>query len=114
MIPGIPMFETMGLPEDMRLCRGSALYSFGNDITREDIASLWKLCRFINKMKYLPHNPDDIHLLPEHIYYYTRTCREKRWYYKSSDGTWQQGFSFQASVPEQIHVCDIYWESREM
>jgi len=114
MIPGIPMFETMGLPEDMRLCRGSALYSFGNDITREDIASLWKLCRFINKMKYLPHNPDDIHLLPEHIYYYTRTCREKRWYYKSSDGTWQQGFSFQASLPEHIHVCDINGNAREM
>jgi len=114
MIPGVPMFETMGLPDDMRLCRGSALYPFGNNATREDIASLWKLCRFINTMKYLPHNPDDIHLLQEHIYYYTRACREKRWYYKSSDGTWQQGFSFHASLPEHIHVCDIDGNSREM
>lgn len=104
MLPGVPMFEAMGVPEDKRLCRGSALYSFGEGFTREDIAALWKMCRFINRLKMgYEYNND----FPVNYEFYRKACKEHVWYYRDNAGKWLEGFSFAAQLPDSFAVCDI-------
>lgn len=106
MLPGVELFENMGLPEDRRLCRGSALYSFGEGFTREDIAALWKLCRFINRIK-SPATIDESEM-KIHSEYYKKACSERVWYYRDSKGKWHENFQFQVQLPESFAVCDMY------
>lgn len=105
-LPGVPMLESIGLPLDNRLCRGSALYAFGEGFTREDVAALWKMCRYINRLK----NPATVHESEkkEHCEYYKKACRDKIWYYRDSSGVWHESFPYTANLPESFTICDIY------
>ena len=110
MLPGLPMFEAMELPEDRRLCRGSALYSFGKGFTREDIAALWKLCRFINRLK-MAQDMDEGEF-EVHYDFYKKACKEHVWYYRDQAGKWHEGFTFSAPLPDSFAVCDINGTTR--
>lgn len=112
MLPGVPMFEAMGVPEDRRLCRGSALYSFGKGFTREDVAALWKMCRFINRLKMDP-NVDEGELRV-HYDFYKKACNEHVWYRRDNDGKWHEGFTFFATLPKSFVVCDINGTTRHI
>ncbi|MCX8122600.1 MAG: radical SAM protein [Spirochaetes bacterium] len=105
MLPGLELFDAIGLPKDRRLCRGSALYYFGDNFSREDIAALWKLCRFINRVK----NPATIDAgeMKEHSDFYKKSCREKVWYFRDSQGMWHEGFQFNVTLPQSFKVYDI-------
>lgn len=100
LIPGIKVFEQMGIPSDRRLLRGSALYKFGSSFTREDVASLWKFVRMINFLKTEKHFNSD--LIKENILYFRRSLREKRWYRLTKSKTWEKGFSFSVPLPEDF------------
>jgi hypothetical protein len=104
LLPSVPLFESMGVPEDRRLCRGSALYSFGKGFSREDIASLWKLCRFINRLKIADGINDEVRV---HYEFYKKACHEHVWYYRDKIGLWHESFSFSAKLPESFTICDI-------
>lgn len=112
MIPGVDMFEQMGIPQDRRLCRGSALHSFGNNYTREDIASLWKLCRFINSLKGGAEMMNDEKEMEEHWFYYKKACKERKWYYRTDEGIWHPGFSFNTPLPESFTMCDVWGKKK--
>lgn len=99
MLPGIEMFEEMGLPDDRRLLRGSALYRFGEDFAREDIVSMWKLARMINHLKDDP-TPD------EDLYYFAKSVVEGIWHAKSRDGTWRRTFPFSTPLPHRLVITD--------
>ncbi len=109
MLPGVRLFESMGVPEDRRFCRGSALYSFGEGFTREDITALWKLCRFINRIKIADEINDELRV---HYEFYKKACNERVWYYRNKNGVWHEGFSFYASLPEKFTICDINGATR--
>ncbi len=102
LIPGIPMFEKMGLPKDRRLLRGSALYKFDKSFSREDVASLWKFTRMINWMKEKKkvNSKED----EENICYFKKSIKEKRWYRKEKNGEWKESFQFKVNLPEDFDV----------
>ncbi|HOJ28135.1 MAG TPA: radical SAM protein [Spirochaetota bacterium] len=109
MLPGVRLFESMGVPDDRRLCRGSALYSFGEGFSRVDIAALWKLCRFINRLKIADAINDEVRV---HYEFYKKACNDHVWHYRDEKGLWHEGFSFSASLPESFHICDINGRTR--
>lgn len=102
LIPGIPLFEKMGIPSDRRLMRGSALYRFGQSFSREDVASLWKFVRMINRMKKFDDKLSDED--EENLFYFRKSVREKRWYRKEEPGTWKRSFRFDVNLPVKIKV----------
>jgi Fe-S oxidoreductase len=89
LVPGVPMFEEMGIPENVRLCRGSALYPF-DDKKRADIASLMKISRFLNYS--LDHKNDDNYEL--FLNYFNESLRRKCWFKLGKDGIWRDSFDF--------------------
>ncbi len=89
LVPGVPMFEEMGIPENVRLCRGSALYPF-DDEKRADVASLLKISRFLNYS--LEHKNDENY--PENLNYFNESLRRKRWFRLGKDGIWLNSFGF--------------------
>ena len=89
LVPGVPMFEAMGIPENVRLCRGSALYPF-DDKKRADIASLMKISRFLNYS--LDHKNDENY--PEFLRFFNESLRRKRWFRLGKDGIWRDSFDF--------------------
>ncbi|MBO7126885.1 cobalamin-dependent protein [bacterium] len=89
LVPGVPMFEEMGIPENVRLCRGSALYPF-DDEKRADVASLLKISRFLNYS--LEHKNDENY--PEILNYFNESIRRKRWFRLGKDGIWRDSFGF--------------------
>ncbi len=108
LIPGIPMFEKMGIPSDRRLLRGSALYKFGESFTQEDIASLWKFVRMINRLKKSGNRLSDDD--KENLHYFYKSIREKTWYRKTKTGIWEKSFSFSLKLPEEFQVCTLQGE----
>ncbi|NMB65106.1 MAG: radical SAM protein, partial [Spirochaetes bacterium] len=109
LLPGVRLFESIGVPEDRRLCRGSALYSFGEGFSREDIAAMWKLCRFINRLKIADAINDEVRV---HYEFYKKACHDHVWHYRDEKGLWHEGFSFSASLPESFHIFDINGRTR--
>jgi len=104
-VPGVPLFEAMGIPQERRLLRGSALYKFGPAFSRENVASLWKYVRMINWRKTL-HGP----LRSEEHEYCARfrlSLSERRWYRQTKRRTWEPGFSFSLALPHDIPVCTL-------
>ncbi len=89
LVPGVPMFEEMGIPENVRLCRGSALYPF-DDKKRADIASLMKISRFLNYS--LDHKNDDNYEV--FLNYFNESLRRKRWFRLGKDGILRDSFEF--------------------
>ena len=89
LVPGVPMFEEMGIPENVRLCRGSALYPF-DDKKRADIASLLKISRFLNYS--LDHKNDENYEVFKD--YFNKSLRRKRWFKLGKDGIWRDSFEF--------------------
>jgi len=89
LVPGVPMFEEMGIPENVRLCRGSALYPF-DDKKRADIASLMKISRFLNYS--LDHKNDDNYEV--FLNYFNESLRRKRWLRLGKDGILRDSFEF--------------------
>ena len=89
LVPGVPMFEEMGIPENVRLCRGSALYPF-DDEKRANVASLLKISRFLNYS--LEHKNDENY--PEILNYFNESIRRKRWFRLGKDGIWRDSFEF--------------------
>lgn len=102
LLPGIDMFGDIGIPKDRRLMRGSALYKFGKNFSREDIASLWKFVRMINYLKQTDGDSVD-----EEIEYFCRSLKEKRWYRKLKSGDWAAGFDFSIDFPRKINICSM-------
>ncbi len=103
LIPGVPLFEDIGIPSDRRLLRGSALYKFGNSFSREDVASLWKFVRMINQIKKtgdILSEEDD-----ENSFYFRKSLKEKRWYRKDVKGMWKKSFKFKVDLPVEFEVC---------
>ncbi len=100
MLPGIEIFENMGLPENRDYLRGSALYKFGDSFSREQIVSIWKLVRMINAIKEL----DNTNELSENIKNFKKSIKEKIWYYKDIDGSWKPSFKFDLKFPKQIKI----------
>jgi radical SAM superfamily enzyme YgiQ (UPF0313 family) len=105
LIPGITIFERMGMPSDRRLLRGSALYKFGSSFSREDVASLWKFVRMINFLKNENHLVSDS--IKENIIYFHRSICEKRWYRLTKKKTWEGNFSFSVELPEDFSFCTL-------
>jgi radical SAM superfamily enzyme YgiQ (UPF0313 family) len=83
LLPGIPLFEQLGVADERRLSRGSALYKFSGDLQRSDVIALWKLVRLINAVK-TSEVPD------EQLYYFKRALKERRWYHLTAQG-WSKG-----------------------
>ena len=109
MVPGVSMFEKMGLPSDRRLLRGSALYKFDRSFTREDVASLWKFVRMINWLK----KPRDAlsNEEKESLFYFRKSIKEKTWYRKVKNNIWQKGFSFTVDLPDNFLLCKLNGET---
>lgn len=101
LLPDIPMFINLGLPEDRRLLRGSTLHKFGKAFTREDVASIWKYVRMINFIK--EHEGCDY----ENLLYFCKSIKEKKWYRKNNENQWIEGFSFSLKLPLGLNVCSI-------
>ncbi len=103
LLPGIDIFEKMGIPEKKRLCRGSALYRFGENFTREDIFSLWKFVRMINYIKEKPFcdKTDD------NYEFFSKSLKEKVWYLKKEDGKWEKYLPFEIDLPHQVTICKL-------
>ncbi len=109
-IPGVNLFEKIGIPENRRLTRGSALYKFANGFNRYDIASYWKLVRLINALK-LSTSPE---LLDEDIYYLRKSVTEKNWYHKDKSGNWYKGFAFSCKFPDKIDITSLNGKTAEL
>jgi radical SAM superfamily enzyme YgiQ (UPF0313 family) len=103
MLPGIEMFEKMGLPENRDYLRGSALYKFGSSFNREQIVSIWKLVRMINAIKELDYSSE----LAENIENFKKSIIEQKWYYKDIDNVWKPSFGFDLKFPEKIKIKKI-------
>jgi len=89
LVPGVPMFEEMGIPENVRLCRGSALYPF-DEKKRADIASLMKISRFFNYS--LDHKDDENY--SENLRFFNESLKRGRWFKLGKDGIWRDSFEF--------------------
>ena len=89
LVPGVPMFEEMGIPENVRLCRGSALYPF-DDEKRANVAALLKISRFLNYS--LEHKNDENY--PEILNYFNESLKRRRWFKLGKDGIWRDSFGF--------------------
>jgi radical SAM superfamily enzyme YgiQ (UPF0313 family) len=89
LVPGVPMFEKTGIPENLRLCRGSALYPF-SEKERDNIASLLKISRFLN---YCSTAVKDYEF-KENLNYFIKSTERNRWFAKTKDGKWVDSFSF--------------------
>ena len=89
LVPGVPMFEEMGIPENVRLCRGSALYPFDEE-KRANVASLLKISRFLNYS--LEHKNDENY--PEILNYFNESLKRRRWFKLGKDGIWRDSFEF--------------------
>lgn len=100
LLPGIEIFEKMGIPEQKRLCRGSALYKFGKKFTRMDILSIWKYARMVN---YIKETPDSIERR-ENMTFFSKSLKEKNWYRKKEDGIWEKHLPFTTELPKEILV----------
>ncbi len=85
MVPGITMFDQMGIPDDHRLLRGSALYRFGEKFSRYDVVALWKFVRMINALK---ERGDDV---CDDLEMFRKSIRERFWYVCRRDGSWEKG-----------------------
>jgi len=83
------MFEKAGIPQNLRLCRGSALYPFENN-ERDNIASLLKISRFLNYSLTSSSNPD----FEENRNYFLKSLERKKWYKKTKQGDWTDSFEF--------------------
>lgn len=103
MVPGVPMFEKMGLPPDRRLLRGSALCKFDDSFTREDVASLWKFVRMVNRLKELKGSLSNEE--KECFSYFKKSIKEKTWYRKTKYNGWEKSFSFTVELPEDFLFC---------
>ncbi|HPI22443.1 MAG TPA: cobalamin-dependent protein [Spirochaetota bacterium] len=109
LLPGLPVFEALGLPDDARLLRGSALWKFGEGFAREDVASLWKYVRMINRLKATCAAPTDDER--DDLRYFSRSLREKTWYAKRRDGRWERTFRFSIDLPMSLRVTHADGES---
>ncbi len=89
LVPGVPMFEEMGIPEKVRLCRGSALYPFDEE-KRANVASLLKISRFLNYS--LDHKNDEKY--SEFLHYFDGSLKRRRWFKLGKDGIWRDSFEF--------------------
>ncbi len=99
LVPDIDMFEKMNLPQNRDLLRGSALYKFGENFSREDVVSIWKYVRMINALKLSPLDET----LKENLLYFKKSINEKIWYYKSNE-EWLTSFSFELELPKKIKI----------
>ena len=89
LVPGVPMFEEMGIPENVRLCRGSALYPFDEE-KRANIASLLKISRFLNYS--LDHKNDENYA--ENLRFFNGSLDRRRWFKLGKEGSWRDSFEF--------------------
>lgn len=90
LVPGVPMFEEMGIPENVRLCRGSALYPFDEE-KRANVASLLKISRFLNYS--LDHKNDEDY--SEFLHFFNESLKRRRWFkLGKDDGIWRDSFEF--------------------
>ena len=97
LVPGVPMFDEMGIPENVRLCRGSALYPF-DDEKRADVAALLKISRFLNYS--LDHKNDENYL--EFLHYFNESLKRGRWFKLGRDGIWRDSFEFYCDFEVKI------------
>ncbi|HNW82529.1 MAG TPA: cobalamin-dependent protein [bacterium] len=96
LVPGVPMFEKTGIPENLRLCRGSAIYPF-NENERADIAALLKISRFLNYLLSGKNDGD-----AENSKYFQRSILRKQWFKKSLNGEWSDSFTFSEDFSKPI------------
>ena len=89
LVPGVPMFENMGIHQDLRLCRGSALYPFDSH-EQSNIASLLKISRFLNYSLISGSDPD----FKENREYFLKSLERKKWYKQTKTGEWVDFFEF--------------------
>lgn len=89
LVPGVPMFEKMGIPVDLRLCRGSAIYPF-SETERSNISSLLKISRFLNYSLSNKNSSD----FSENYQYFKKSILRKQWFKKTENGEWIDSFSF--------------------
>ncbi len=88
LLPGVPQLTRLGLPEQRRLCRGSALYPF-NDKERNSVATLLKIVRFANAS----YNGSDDDF-GEQRFYFRKSLERNRWYKQDKNGSWSDAFYF--------------------
>jgi len=106
LIPGIPIFDKMGLPTDRRLMRGTALYKFGENFTREMVIALWKLTRMINFCK-----EKNFENIDEELEFFEKSLKEKIWYTKTKNGAWKKsGIAIPENFPGGI-ILDLLTKS---
>ncbi|MBN1533865.1 MAG: cobalamin-dependent protein [Spirochaetes bacterium] len=105
LLPGVPALERLGMPEERRLLRGSALWRFGDGFSRSDVATLWKVARMLHRARggNFPDGAAD----EENLRYFRRSLAEGRWYRRLRDGRWAEGFSFGLAVPERLEVFSL-------
>ena len=100
-LPDIPMFQKMKLPKNRRLLRGSALYKFPKEFTRNDIVSLWKFARMINFIKESIDIKQDF---SEELFYFKKSIKEKQWYKKTTDGVIVPFLKFNIDFPKSFII----------
>ncbi len=88
-VPGVPLFEKTGIPENLNLCRGTALYTFKNDV-RDNIVSLLKISRFLNYSQVAENND----LYRTNLFYFLKSLQRRQWFKKTQDNKWLDSFSF--------------------
>jgi len=88
LVPGVSMFKDL-VPENLRLCRGSALYPF-SEKERDNVASLLKISRFLN-CTLSNRNNDEFN---ENLTFFLKSIKRKQWFRKTKDGKWLDSFSF--------------------
>lgn len=109
MLPNLKLFESMILPEDRRLLRGSALYKFGQEFERTDIVSIWKFVRMINKIKEVGDKIID----DENFYFFKKSIDEKVWYARKRNGLWEQKIPFTTNLPREVTISDYKGRVKE-
>ena len=96
LIPGIPLFEAMGLPTERRLMRGSALYQYPPGFRREDVVALWKLTRMLGAIKRSAAQE-------EHLHYFGRSLQTRKWH-RLNEGSWTPYLENPLLLPKRICV----------
>jgi len=110
LLPGVPSLARLGLPENRRLMRTSALWHFGGGLQREDVASVWKYIRMINHLK---KNGRPEHDDPS-LVYFSRSLREKVWYRMDRQGKWDSHLPVTVDLPDKILITRPNGEIMEM
>ena len=99
LLPAIPLFAAMGLPEARQLMRGSALYRFSPGFSQLQVVALWKFTRMLGAIKCSC-------ALEEHLHYFALSLEKGLWH-RLDQGAWTPYLENPLRLPESIPVTTL-------